>query len=727
MRFASLAGLALFLTGGISADGQTNRFDDTARVLVVEVPVQVSHKGEPVRGLTADHFELYADGKKQKILDFQEVDLARVTAKPGDGPWDRMPTVARRHFLFLFDLSFARPAGILKAQAAAQELVLEGLHPTDLVGVASYSESSGARVILGFTADRFQVRQALETLGNLDPAERVRDPLGIILADYQTYMQQGGFEQDVMDSQPRYAEVLADLGIGEADDYHPEEIALAPGAQHLNNMKDQATLTGRANRDQVRNQILSLTSAFTELAEHLASVDGRKHIVLFSEGFDSSSLLGSDDQGRVDQLAQESSFGQFWRVDNDERYGDLGTRQGVFDMLDQFKRCDCTIQAVDIGGVRAGGDFEARASGEQSLFVMADQTGGELFRNYNDLSLAMEEVLERTSVTYLLSWQPRDPGEPGRFYPIRVKLKGGPKGARIVHRPGYYAPKPYAMLGPDERRFETLELLMQGREGGALEASVLTAPYPSASGGAGVMTLIEIEGFSLLRGHQGSVLPTEVFAYAIDAEGVVADFLGQAISLDLDKVRPALDDRGFKFLGRLDLPAGDYEVRVLVRNVVTGATATRIAQVSVPDFDGAQAALLPPFFIEPEGSWLLGEQKSEGAVDDYPLTFGGRKLIPAARPYLRPNSALPVLLVAHNLGPGELEEACRLVPTAGGEPIELDLRLEGRAAGGAPGVERMTARIGTLNARPGDYRLEVTLRQARTGVEVSSGIAVRVY
>jgi len=132
----------------------------------------------------------------------------------------------------------------------------------------------------------------------------------------------------------------------------------------------------------------------------------------------------------------------------------------------------------------------------------------------------MEEVLERTSVTYLLSWQPRDPGEPGRFYPIRVKLKGGPKGARVVHRPGYYAPRPYAMLGPDERRFETLELLMQGREGGALEASVLTAPYPSASGSAGVMTLIEIEGYSLLRGHQGSVLPTEVFAYAIDSEGL---------------------------------------------------------------------------------------------------------------------------------------------------------------------------------------------------------------
>ena len=101
-----------------------------------------------------------------------------------------------------------------------------------------------------------------------------------------------------------------------------------------------------------------MSSSLSELADQLATVQGRKHVVYFSEGFDSASLLGTDNVERTQELNQQTASGEFWRVDSDERFGDLGTQQGVFDMLDQFRRCDCTIQAVDIGGVRADGDFE---------------------------------------------------------------------------------------------------------------------------------------------------------------------------------------------------------------------------------------------------------------------------------------------------------------------------------------------------------------------------------
>ncbi len=698
---------------------QPDRYDDVTDVVVIEVPVHVTKGGEPVRGLGPENFELIVGRKKQKLLDFEVIDLATLAAVPAVGAQQTLPVVARRHFLLLFDLSFAEPAGIVRSQIAARRLVLDGLHPTDLVGVATYTEAVGARVVLGFTSDRRQIDLALATLGNIDPAERIKDPLGIVLADHQKLMDSGGFAYDLERRGPKPENTERVGGY---------ETTLFADSMYLANLKDMGAMSGVASRSDVRNQILALTSSLSELAAHLAAVEGRKHVVYFSEGFDSASLLGTDDTERLEQLNEETTLGQIWRVDTDERYGDLGTRQGVFEMLDLFKRCDCAIQAVHTGGLRDDSSFDRRAAGEDSLFVMAEQTGGELYRNYNDLSEAMASMLERTSLTYLLSWQTSDAGEPGRFYPIQVKLKGAPKGARLTHRPGYYAPRPYRDLSAEERRFQTIELMMEGREGGAIDASLLAVPFKTDGGAADVLTLLEIEGYSLLRGHRGPVVPTEVFVYALDEQGAVADFLGQTIELDLAKVRPALDSRGFKFLGRMELEPGSYEVRVLVRNALTGATGIRIDRVEVPAFELSEAALLPPLFIEPEGTWLIGEAETAGAAaKGYPLTIGRQNLVPSARPYLRSGVQVPVLLVGYNLEPGPLTGGCRLVPLDGSDALEVELTVQSRAGLGAAGVERLAATIGPGDAPPGEYRLEVTLRGSETGAAVTSTVPVRIY
>ena len=55
------------------------------------------------------------------------------------------------------------------------------------------------------------------------------------------------------------------------------------------------------------------------------------------------------------------------------------------EMVEAFRRADCTIQAVDIGGARAGGDIKPRASGENGLFILADQTAKRLFPYENPI------------------------------------------------------------------------------------------------------------------------------------------------------------------------------------------------------------------------------------------------------------------------------------------------------------------------------------------------------
>ena len=95
--------LCILLLLAVPAGAQT--FSEATDVVVVEVPVQViGADGKPVRGLTADHFEVYEGRAKQPLVGFEALDLA---SRPADGKTVPLPVAARRHFLMMFDFSFS--------------------------------------------------------------------------------------------------------------------------------------------------------------------------------------------------------------------------------------------------------------------------------------------------------------------------------------------------------------------------------------------------------------------------------------------------------------------------------------------------------------------------------------------------------------------------------------------------------------------------------------------
>jgi hypothetical protein len=89
----------------------------------------------------------------------------------------------------------------------------------------------------------------------------------------------------------------------------------------------------------------------------LDSVKGRKHVVLFSEGFDGRLLLGrgpdaQDFEGQQDQFNIER--GNLWMVDTDDIFGSTPLQNEMGSMLEEFRRADVVIQAVDISGLGGG-------------------------------------------------------------------------------------------------------------------------------------------------------------------------------------------------------------------------------------------------------------------------------------------------------------------------------------------------------------------------------------
>ncbi|MEA2693865.1 MAG: hypothetical protein QOJ16_3252 [Acidobacteriota bacterium] len=708
--------LALALLAPAASRAKAERFDGaTANVVAVEVPVEVVRDGQPVRGLSAADFEVTEGRKKQKIAGFDVVDLA-APARPGVASSPPSPSAspsiaARRHFLLLFDLTFSEPKSVVKAREAAADLVAKALHPSDLVAVATYSAAKGPQLALGFTSDRRQIAAAISALGLTQPLERNAgsDPLRLVVAETQLPNQIERFLVGKQGSQvDRTNELLDNL------------VALD---EHLE----------RQSRENQQDRVIGLSRSLADLARTMATVRGRKYVVYLSEGFDSTLLTGStpvaDDNHAINPNANLSSNPetQQWTIDSDARHGDTRTQNRLEKMFEQFRRADCVIQAVDIGGVRAaGGDGTlgyTRPSGKDALFSMARETGGELYENWNDLGAAMGQMLARTSVTYVLTLEPEDLRLDGAYHEIHVTLKN-PRGARVIAKPGYYAPKPFAAHNPVERALDAADTIVGGVESGTIAMSVLAAPFRHLAGTtAYVPVLIEVDGPGLLAGFGGDVAPAEIYAYALDAAGGVRDFFSQNLNLDLLKVGPQLESGGLKFFGHLDLPPGDYSLRVLVRNGRTGAHSLRVVPVSVPAFAEAGPFLLPPFFHDPPGRWLLTREVPRGvAPEDTPYPFMAREkaYVPASRLVLGPGQGAELSLVAYNLGGGEVTAGARVLGVDGKEVPGAALAVTDRERGGDARPDRLTASFKAPPLAPGEYRLQVTLTAAGGARQTSS-------
>jgi len=283
------AGLVVAALGASALVAQLPQFGDRETVVAVEIPIHVLVDGRPVSGLRADDFEVFEGRRRQAIVGFDVVDLAVASSAAGAAPAidATLPPAARRFFLLLFDLSNAEPHAVVRARRAAQQLVAESLLPTDLVGVATWSLSRGATLQLGFTSDRAQVDLALETLG-LDRQRSRPDPLGILLAD---------IERSVPGATPRRADAQAVDAQGRSD------------ADFLADLQRLAAQERSSLRGQRANEAMAFSRGIASLARMLASIQGRKQVVLLSQGFDEALLLGADDPAAEAKAASDAAFG----------------------------------------------------------------------------------------------------------------------------------------------------------------------------------------------------------------------------------------------------------------------------------------------------------------------------------------------------------------------------------------------------------------------------------
>jgi VWFA-related protein len=690
---------------GAEEPARDSRVYETARATLIEVPVNVTGSdGKPVTGLSAADFELSEDGKKQTISRFEVVDLRHPAAAKNS-----IDPAARRHWLITFDLSNATLSGLVRAREGAKAFVARAVQNGDLAAVSTVSVETGWRLLVNFTEDREQLARSIDTLGLSGLSVESADPLAFAFEPPGS--RRGPNEDGLVDA-----------------------------------LKETRTLAKTAADDLARGRVSQLMESLATIGRALDSVRGRKHVLFFSEGFEPRLIQGNaSDKPVANEMGQlefpyqadaaAATSGEIWRIDSDARFGSSSTRTILTQALSEFRRSDTALDTIDISGLRSEPDAPwplKAGSGSDSLFAMASETGGDFVRNANRLDGDLEKLVERTSVVYLLVYRPESAGPPGAFHKLEVRVKR--PGVRVQARSGYSDPKPFAALSRVERVLAAGDLITGGPKENSFSAAVVAAPFASGGRLSQVPFILEIPGGPLLEGDSGTEGRVQIFTYATDANGTLADYLTQEMTLDLARVRASLETGGIKFYGTLFLPPGDFTVRTLVQNGSTGISAVTAKALRIDEVPGAEALVLPPFFRATSGRWMmvkgLPRQDAPAHAADYPFAIQGEPFIPAALPTVESGTAAQVLVLTYNFANRGRIEPLQIHPQIegpDGKAHEVEVQVIRRSD-----RERAGGRAVVLSFKPdglpsGRYVLKVRVsdRVSRRSSEASTDFEVR--
>ena len=208
-----------------------------------------------------------------------------------------------------------------------------------------------------------------------------------------------------------------------------------------------------------------------------------------------------------------------------------------------------------------------------------------------------------------------------------VKVVGNPQ---LSYRSGYYE---IGGESREERTLTTAEIILNDVPQSGLRVDAFAMPFPTGTSLAQVPVLLEIPGGDLVGASRTANPGLEVYIYAFDENGTVRDRLFQRVSIDLGKLRERLYDAGLKFVATLSLPPGKYAIRSLVRMPESERKGFVRTDIVVPE--GGAMAMLPPVFIDANGSWVTIKGTSHAEPAPYPFHLNNTEFIPAATARIR--------------------------------------------------------------------------------------------
>jgi VWFA-related protein len=559
--------------------------------VLVDVVVR-GRDGKPVTDLTAKDFELREDDVVQEIGSFTRVSRGGgigvnvglrdpnpptiVTPPSGPAPaeaptsdGDDYPSVTA----LVFDSLSAEAVGMCQ-KAALEYLPMSGSSATK-VGV--FATEPYIRTLQLYTENPSLVRNAVRRImpAGTESKETHREALNEMrdrraLLETQVAQLQG--------AQTGAGAAAGASGIGQTT----LQLRLVQGQMRMLQAFDNM------DRDQ---RGFGTTKSLFAILQSLNELPGRKTLIFFSEGLPASpalqahlqSVVESANRANITVYAIDAAGLRAISATADtrreiEEAGKERMRQLSLGTLGEY---------TDQPMIRALEKTEdlMRFDSQGGLAQLAEDTGGFLVRDTNDLRKAFERIDEDQRFHYLLTYSPQNQKFDGTFRNISVKVSR--PGTKVFARKGYRALRFAPTLPVLDYEAPALAALDAARlsNGFPFDTAALNFPEPTRPGLSPMLVRLKTDVLTYEEDPAKRVYEAQatVVVRVRDGEGRVVHKMSQQYQLTGQLHELASAKQGeILFFRTPELPAGLYTVESVVFDAIGARSSTRVSTLEVP-------------------------------------------------------------------------------------------------------------------------------------------------
>jgi VWFA-related protein len=530
---------------------------------IVDVTAVVrDSKGQLVTGLKKEDFEIYDQGKKQNISQFN-VELAHPPATkapehveaqaPPPAPPDPVPP---RFLGFYFDDRNMSASDLTFARKAAVGFVEKHMEDTDRAGVFT----SSTTVTQQFTSNKQQIVDTMNKLVSHQRSATFGATSCPRITPYEAYQ------------------------IHETYDQHSDafDLALAQAIKCNCLQGDSNCQVQMAKLVQTQAEtVLSLSEQFAQdslgvlgdVIRYMGRMKGHRMLIMSSSGFFSKTDRVQHAQDKMIDSALKAGI-----VINT-----LDTKGLAADWVGGNPADGPPILVGNGGAMDALQDVilsDERDVSNDSMAVLASSTGGKFFHNSNDLEGGLVQIAALPEVTYALSFSPDDLKENGSYHSLKVKVPGR-NDLTISARPGYFS-QSHEKNSPSAKFQKLNKEVMAGDTLTNVAAEVTTQSGALGSGESALKVTVHVNGKSLAFRKETAGSPDGkssnmraerlIFITALfDMQGHYLGGVEAVMDMNLkDATFAEISKDGVDAHSTLEAPPGTYRLREVVQEVVGG-------------------------------------------------------------------------------------------------------------------------------------------------------------
>jgi VWFA-related protein len=530
----------------------------SARAYFILVPVIVTDKeGNHVSGLNRDSFQIFEDGKEQTIASVDEIKTSTV-------PVQRLPASqnefsnaiapdggARRINVIALDLINTPFLDQVGSRQAAIKFLTKSINRDALFELVSI-DGNGMHVLHDFTSDTEVLIAALKKVASKLDAMAGTDTETIRQATANPSLEQRN----------SFAVTYNAKGVSLVDLDSTALEAFARGAGPI------------AEFAQV-GAVGSTLGAFQQIAQQLSGIPGRKSLfwITGSFPFDIDNTGGSISVGTPFDAYQRTM--QLLNTANISLYPVDARGLVVAGEIDASVKV--SREAMRALPEYMAGESHAHQKTVDTMRIFADTTGGKAYFNTNDLVRALSDAASDGSSYYMLSYALDTKNNHPGWRKLKVKIKDGDY--RIRSREGFFV-TPTTMDPSSSEGIDIREALTSPLDYTGMPLSVkLDAPVTSGVKRKVGFSLLVPPNAATVDASDNDRLNLEIWYVVRNVKGENVSHNNKLYNLNLNATYLAqLQKSGIGYNDTLELPPGQYGLRVVVRDNITG----RVGSVWAP-------------------------------------------------------------------------------------------------------------------------------------------------